>query len=350
MRAAVKLFTILGIEIKVHVTFLLLIFFVMLGGIKWVALVFGVFFFVTMHEICHSVVAKHFGIKVREITLLPIGGIASMSRMPDKPYQEFWISLAGPASNILVVLILFFPMKFLLGPEVLLHPLSTETWPLTMAYVFWINLILAGFNMIPAFPMDGGRVLRSLLAIWLGYVKATRIAALLGHIFAFAFAYFGIMRGNIILVAIAVFVYMAASGEEAQVNIKEILKRYRVYDILPRDFLTVTSETSLGKVLEMIFHSHQEDFPVVDGPDLVGFITRKDIMTAVHSSGVGAKVEAAMRKSFPKIKDTDTLIKAHKAMSDTGLRALPVMKGDKVAGVITIEDVSKAYAMVALRG
>ena len=229
MRGSVKLFNIFGIAINIHVTFLLLLIFFLSGGIKWLVLTIGVFCFVTLHEVCHSLMARHYGIEVRQITLLPIGGIASMSSMPEKPVQEFFISVAGPLFNLAVIVIFYNPMKSLLGPEVLLHrPLSTATWPLTLAYLYWINLMLAVFNLIPAFPMDGGRVLRSLLAGRIGYVRATKFAVGLGHIFAIGFAYFGIVNFNIVLIAIAIFIYTAASNERHQIDVKEALKKIKI--------------------------------------------------------------------------------------------------------------------------
>ncbi len=233
MRGSIKLFKVSGISINIHITFFLLLLFVISGGIKWAALVAGVFFFVTIHELCHGLAAKHFGVTVREITLFPIGGVASMSRMPEKPGQEFFISIAGPLSNIAIIAVFFFPLKYLLGAEILFHPLSTATWPLVVSYLYWINLMLACFNLIPAFPMDGGRILRSSLALWIDYRKATKIAVNIGRIFAIIFAYFGIVRPNIILVVIAIFIYIGASEEEALVDLKETLKRFRIRDILP---------------------------------------------------------------------------------------------------------------------
>lgn len=228
MRGSIKLFKIFGIAINIHITFLFLLIFFLSGGVRWLTLIIGVFCFVTLHEICHSLVARHYGIEVREITLLPIGGIASMSSMPEKPVQEFFISVVGPLFNLAVIVIFYNPMKSLLGSEALFHrPLSTATWPLTFAYLYWINLILAIFNLIPAFPMDGGRVLRSVLAGRIGYVKATKFAVGLGHIFAIIFAYFGIVNSNIVLIAIAIFIYMAASNEGRQVDVKEALKKFK---------------------------------------------------------------------------------------------------------------------------
>ena len=229
MRGSVKLFNIFGISINIHITFLFLLVFFLFEGIKWLVLMIGVFSFVTLHEVCHSMMARYYGIEVREITLLPIGGIASMSSMPEKPIQEFFISVVGPLFNLAVIVIFYKPMKSFLGAEVLFHrPLSTATWPLTLAYLYWINLMLAVFNLIPAFPMDGGRVLRSILAGRIGYVKATKFAVGLGHIFAIGFAYFGIVNVNVVLIAIAIFIYMAASGERYQMDAKEALKKFKI--------------------------------------------------------------------------------------------------------------------------
>ena len=350
MRGTIKLFEIFGISINIHVTFFLLLLLVLSGGLKWIFLVVAVFFFVTVHELCHSLVAKRFGIKVREITLFPIGGVSSMTKMPEKPSQEFLISIAGPLSNIAVLVIFFFPMKYLVGDAVLFHPLSTETWKLTFAYVYWINLMLAGFNMLPAFPMDGGRILRALLATKLSYQKATKIAVTMGHIFALGFAYFGIVqRFNFILIIIAIFIYTAASREEAQVDVKETLKKFKVRDILPRDIMTLTGDVTLAKVLEIIFHSHQEDFPVVDNDLLVGFITRQDMMAAMHSFGTSKTVREIMRTNFPKIKETDSLTKAQGIMQEAQMGALPVMRENKVVGIITFEDIGRVYAMLSQR-
>ena len=237
MRGSIRLFRIFGISINVHVTFLFLLIFFLSGGIRELFLIIGVFCFVTLHEICHSLVARHYGIEVREITLFPIGGVASMRSMPEKPSQEFFISIVGPLFNIAVIAIFYHPLKALLGTEAFFHrPLSTATWGLTAAYLYWINLILAAFNLLPAFPMDGGRVLRSLLVGRIGYKRATKFAVNLGRIFALAFVYFGIVNSNIILVAIAVFIYMAASNESRQADIKETLKKFKIKDILQADF------------------------------------------------------------------------------------------------------------------
>lgn len=352
MRGSVKLFTVAGISINIHFTFFLILILALPYGIKWVFVICGIFFFVVMHELCHSLVAKRFGVIVREITLFPIGGVASMTKMPEKPLHELLISIAGPLSNIAVVAVFYYPLKYMLGSDALFYPLTfgtpTITWATTVAYVYWLNLMLAGFNLLPAFPMDGGRILRSILAARVGYQKATRIAVNFGHIFALVFAYFGIVKFNIILIIIAVFIYMAASNEEMSVDLKETLKKFRVRDILPHDFYTLSGEATLAKVLEFIFHSHQEDFPVVEDSKMAGFITRQDIMYGIHHFGMNKTVKEIMRVDFPRLKDTDSLIKAQDLMQESGMRALPVVTKEGMAsGVVTLEDIGRIYSVAS---
>lgn len=349
MRGSFRLFQIFGISINLHVTFFLLLLLYLAAGVRAFVLIIGIFIAVTIHELCHALVAQRFGIKVREITLLPIGGLASMSKMPERPSQEFLIALAGPLSNIGLLVVFYVPLRLLLGEEVLFHPLSIATWPLTVSYIYWVNLVLALFNLIPAFPMDGGRILRALLARRMDYRRATKIAVNFGHVFALIFAYLGIVRGNLILIAIAIFIYMAASGEGLQVDVKQTLKKFRIRDILPREILTVKPDATLANVLELIYHSHQEDFPVVDGAKLVGFLVRQDIMTNVHQFGVSRAVADVMRKAFPHLSEHDTLMKAQSVMQAHQVRALPVMRGKEPVGVITLEDIAKLYSMVSVQ-
>lgn len=350
MKGSIRLFKIQGISINVHITFFLLLFLFLSMGFKWLFLIVAIFCFVTLHELSHSIVAKKFGIQVREITLLPIGGVASMTKMPDKPYQEFLISLAGPLFNIAVVIVFFLPLYYLLGPEVLFHHLSVKTFPLTIAHIYWINLILALFNLIPAFPMDGGRILRAILAQKMGYQKATKIAVNFGHVFALLFGYIGLIHGYIILIIIAVFVYMAASSEELQVDIRETLKKFTIKDILPSQFLTLDENATLAKVLELIFHSHQEDFPVVESGRMVGFVTRHDIISGIHQRGMSVRVSDIMRKKFPVLRESDSLNKAQNIMQENNIKALPVVKGaGSVISVVTIEDITRVYSVMSSR-
>ncbi|MFH1594482.1 MAG: site-2 protease family protein [Candidatus Omnitrophota bacterium] len=349
MRGAIRLFKIADISINIHISFFILFLFLSLFfnmSWRWILLIVGIFSFVTLHELAHSLVAKKFGITVKEITLLPIGGVASMTKIPDKPYQEFLISLAGPLLNIGIVVIFYFPLQLILGRDVLFHPLSVKTTPLMIAHLYWINLMLAMFNLIPAFPMDGGRIVRSILAQKMGYRKATRIAVNLGHAFALIFGYIGFVQGNVYLIVIAVFIYMAASSEELQTDIRETLKRFKIKDIMPTQFLTLEKTATLSKVLELIFHSHQEDFAVVEYGKMIGFVSRIDIINGIHQHGTTSDVSSIMKKDTPSLKETDSLEKAQSIMNEENLRALPVFRNGNLAGVVTIEDISRVYSVM----
>lgn len=360
MRGSIRLFDVFGISIKIHITFLLLPFFLGyvytvqggLGqGIRAVFLIFLVFFFVVCHELCHSLQAKKYGIVVRDITLLPIGGIAAMESIPEKPQQELAISIAGPLFNFLLAVILFFPARHILGPEVLFPPfhLSLESWPGTFASLYWINLVLGIFNLLPAFPMDGGRILRAFLAQRIDYRKATRIAVAFGHAFALLFAFVGILYGHFLLIIIAFFIYVAASQEEIQVDIRTVLKNFRVKDLLSSEYLSVTPGTTLSKVLELMFHSHVEDFPVIEDDKLVGFLPRSDITRVIHQYGMNKTVKEVMRRDFPTAKASDILISVHKKMQESGLKALPILKDKHLCGIISLEDISKVYTIMSAR-
>jgi Zn-dependent protease len=352
MKGSIKLFEIFGISINVHITFLLLpLYFLVIGGFKLMVLVLIVFLCVTCHELMHSLVARKFGIKVRDITLLPIGGVASMSKMPENPRQEFLISVAGPLFNIALAMVLFF--IFYHAPwmprAILINPTFEDTWLQTIALIPWINVALAIFNLLPAFPMDGGRLLRSFLATRMDYRKATKIAVNIGHIFAIFFGFKGFIDWNPLLILIAIFVYMAASAEESHVNLKETLKGFKVKDILSSQFLTLNKDTPISRVLEIVFHTHQEDFPVMEGRNIAGFVTRGDIITALHKSGPGTLISSIMRTNVPTVAPEDKLTKVQHIMEENQIKALPVVRNSVVCGVVTLEDIGRVYSIMAQR-
>ena len=349
MKNSIKLFRVFGISVEMHISFLILpILFWLSLGVKGVVLILGVFVCVTLHELCHALQAKKFGVRVDTIILLPIGGVASMGSIPDKPYQEFRIAIAGPLFNIILAAILYYPAYRFLGPDIFFS-MNLTTWLHVVAYLYWLNILLAVFNLLPAFPMDGGRILRALLARVMTLQKATRIAVSFGYFFIFLFVAWGIMVGNIWLLIIAFFVYISATQEASHVEITETLKRLKVKDILPDGYLSVGTDTKLSKVLEMIFHSHQEDFPVIDSGTLVGIVTRADIISAIHQFGVEKTVKDIMIKNFPSAGPLDSLTKIHKLMEESGLRAIPIMEAGKLAGLITMEDLGKIYALMSAR-
>ena len=350
MKGSIKLFKIFGISLNIHVTFLLLPLFVLIvWGFKAMVLVLIIFVCVTLHELTHSLVAKKFGIGVRNITLLPIGGVASMDKMPESPKQEFFISVAGPAFNIVLSAVLFFLFYHAswMPNMILFNPASGDSWLHTIAFIPWVNIILAGFNLLPAFPMDGGRVLRSILATKMDYRRATRIAVNIGHIFAILFGYIGLVHGRPILLLIAVFIYMAASAEESHVNLKESLKGFRVKDVLSSQFLTLDKDTLISKVLELIFKTRQEDFPVMGENRMIGFVTRSDIIRAMHEFGPAKRISDIMRTGVPAVTPEDKLTKVQQIMEANQIKALPVMRGPVVCGVVTLEDLGRVYSIMA---
>jgi Zn-dependent protease len=314
-------------------------------------LVLIIFICVAFHELTHSLVARRFGIKVRDITLLPIGGVASMDKMPDNPKQEFLISVAGPMFNIVLAAVLFFIFHYApwMPSEIWRNPEFINSWLYMIALIPWINIFLAGFNLLPAFPMDGGRLLRSLLATRMDYRRATKIAVSIGHIFAIFFAYRGLVGGNPFLILIAIFIYVAASAEESHVNLKETLKGFRVKNVLSTQFLSLDKNTPVSKVLEMMLHSHQEDFPVMDEGRMVGFVTRGDIIKAVHNSGSGTLISDIMRTNVPTVTPDDKLTKVQRIMEENQIKALPVVRGSLVCGIVTLEDIGRIYSIMARR-
>lgn len=350
MKGSIKLFEIFGISIEIHITFLLLpLLFGFIAGLKGVVLIIGVFICVTLHELSHALQAKRFGVRVDSVVLLPIGGVAAMKSVPEKPSQEFKIAISGPLFNFILAAILFYPAYHLLGPKIFFSP-SLKSWPHTLSYLYWLNIILGIFNLLPAFPMDGGRVLRAFLAQRIGFQKATKIAVNFGHIFSLLFVFWGIVTSNFWLIIIAIFVYLAASQEGLQVDIMETLKRFKVKDILSRQCMAVSGDATLSKVLELIFHSHQEDFPVVEADQIIGLVTRADIISAVHQFGLDKSVADIMRRDFPSAGLRDPLTRIQNLMEEFNLKAIPIIEEGRLAGIITMEDLGKIYSLMSIKG
>lgn len=230
-----QVLTLFGIRILIHPTFFILpLFFALFYGYHYGSavgfrafmLVVLIFVCVLLHELSHGLRAQKLGIRVPSITLYPIGGVASMQKIPKEPWQEFSISIVGPLTNFGIAAILFFPLYFTIGPDALYSP-SLETWPQTLANVFWANPVLGLFNLIPAFPMDGGRILRSALSGHLGYLRATRISVYFGHLFAILFLLLGIWKQHWMLVFVALFIYTSASREEKYAVYENELERLK---------------------------------------------------------------------------------------------------------------------------
>jgi len=347
-----------GIDLKVHWAFFLLPaivgFFVYqgTGSLASTALSVGIiaalFVCVVLHELGHSVVAQRLGIDVQDITLLPIGGLARMKTIPDKPGDEVKIAVAGPLVNV-VLAPLFIVPALLLGVDFtsFASPLSGQSQSVAqiLMYLGFLNVFLAVFNMLPAFPMDGGRVLRGILSLRFGAVRATDISATIGQVLAAGGFILGIFI-NPVLILIAVFVFFGASGEAQMVRQRETMRGLSVADVMgtKRRTETITPYHNFGQVLDAVIHGYQEDFPVVDeSGNLVGIVTRNEIMSAAHSSDRFLTVRDLMKTDFPTISpEADLFKEGQRLLQESGMRALPVIRDGELAGMLTTEDIGQA--------
>jgi Zn-dependent protease/CBS domain-containing protein len=348
-----------GIDVRVHWTFfLLLAFFAFVGyqasgslaGALTATLVIVVLFLcVLLHEFGHSLVAQRLGLEIHSITLLPLGGVSNLESLPEKPADEVKITLAGPLVNVVLAPI-FFGVGLLFG-AVPRMPADVFTGIGSVGqfffYLGYLNVVLAVFNLIPAFPLDGGRILRAFLAIRLGAVRATDISSAVGQLFAIAFFLIGLLGGNFLLALVAVFIYFGATGEAQMVRQQEKTRGLSVLDVMgtkPRTE-TVTPDHTFGQVLDSVIHGYQEDFPVVDeSGKLVGMITRDEIMAAAHSPQRYSSVRDLMKTNIPTISPQADLFKdGLRILQQSGLRALPVTtENAELVGMLTIEDVGQA--------
>src|SRR5918994_962380 len=354
-----------GIDVKVHWTFLLLLaFFAFLGyqtsgslagALTPTALIVALFICVLLHEFGHSLVAQRLGLEIHSITLLPIGGVSNLESLPEKPSDEVKISVAGPLVSVVLALI-FFGVGLLLGavPRV---PTDLFTGVGSVGqFCFslgFLNAVLAVFNLLPAFPLDGGRILRGLLATRLGAVRATNVSSVVGQVFAAAFFLIGLLSGDFLLALVAVFVFFGASGEAQMVKQRELTSGLTVSDVMgtkPRSE-TVTPNHTFGEVLDSVIPGYQEDFPVVDdGGNLVGMLTRDEIMTAAHSPERYQSVRDLMKTNVPTISSRADLFEdGLRILQQSGLRALPVTENGELVGMLTIEDVGQASLLRPLR-
>ena len=359
MRRAYTIYRLFGIDINVHVSFVLLpLLFGWAYGARGLFVVAFVFACVTLHELCHSLQARRFGLGVQAITLYPIGGVASLRSFGTRPGQEMITAAVGPLFNFVSAGLLYLPMVHWLGASTLwrqdvMLQLSLDTWPKTFASCFWINPLLGLFNLLPAFPMDGGRMLRSLLARRFSYRRATEIAVTLGRGFAIAFGLVGLLSRpiNVMLILIALFVYHAASQERTRVFLRSSLEGFRVGQVMPRQVQTVSPHATLAHVMEQMFQTRQEDFPVLDGDQLVGFVPRSVLVQALHvqpHEAADRPVAEVMLRQILTVPALAPLTLAQSLMESSGWRALPVVDNqERFVGMITVEDLARVYHVMS---
>jgi len=342
-----------GIDVFVHATFLLLIGWV--GYSHWVEhqnwgevmngilFILALFACVVLHEYGHALTARKYGIKTRDITLYPIGGVARLERMPDKPIEELWVALMGPAVNVVIAGILF---AYLLLTNTLV-PLSelTVASGSFIERLMTVNISLVLFNLIPAFPMDGGRVLRAILAMRMDYVRATQTAANIGQGMAFLLGFIGLFS-NPFLLFIAFFVYIGASQEASMVQMKNSVSGIPVTRAMLTDFKTLSPRDNLSQVVGLILAGSQHDFPVVDATGRVaGVLERDAFMMALTQHGQSAPVMDFIRRDLPEVDSYDMLEMALMKLQETGTKTLPVTHAGQLVGLVTAENITE-YLMI----
>ena len=348
MKWSPKIGKVSGIEVHVHFTFVLLLVFIgfaywqsthqigaALAGVAFILALFGC---VLLHELGHALMARRYGIKTQDITLLPIGGIARLERMPENPIQELWVALAGPAVNVAIAAVLFLFLSATIGFSAAAN-LSTVTGSI-LQRLLAVNLLLAVFNMLPAFPMDGGRVLRALLSTRLGRRRATAIAANVGQFMAIGFGVFGFFY-NPFLVFIAIFVYLGAQAEAGVVEMQSALGKFRVRDAMMTRFRSLATTDTLGKAVEELLAGSQQDFPVMDGDQPVGLLRRNDLVKALSENRRDAKVEDFKCRECESVDGADSLNLTVESMHAKQWATLAVSQAGHVVGLLTLENVSE---------
>lgn len=346
-----------GTVIRLHVTFLLFLVFIAAGhyaqggagaalsGVVFMALLF---LCVLLHEFGHIFAARRYGIQTPDVVLLPIGGVARLERIPEEPWQEFVVAVAGPAVNVVIAAVLLLILGGFPPAE------GTEVQNPGVGLVARLataNIFLVVFNLIPAFPMDGGRVLRAFLAHRMGYARGTRIAAQVGQAAAFGLGLWGLVGGNVMLLFIALFVYMAASSEAHAAQMRQVSRGVMVDDAMVTRFESLTPDSRVEDAVECLLRTTQHEFPVVDGAGrLRGVLTRDEMIKALKERGPEASVLEVMRADIPVVRDRGSLDEALRLMQEKRLPAVGVANADgRLVGLVTPENVGEMMMVEAAR-
>jgi Zn-dependent protease/CBS domain-containing protein len=346
---SVTIGSIAGTLIRLHITFLLFLVWIFFasywsGGIDaaWYSLAFIVLIFacVVAHEFGHIFMARRFGVTTPTVTLLPIGGVAHLERIPEKPWEEFLIAIAGPAVNVVIAAVLVWVFGASLEPKNLAAMDATGVGLIDRLAI--VNVFLVLFNMIPAFPMDGGRVLRAALASRLGYVRATEIAATIGQFVAFGLGFLGLF-GNPLLIFIAIFVYLAAASESQLVAVRAMSRGVPVGAAMMTQYATLTPDEPIDAAIDTLLRTSQSEFPVVDGHGRpVGVLGRGDLIKTLKQRGPDALVSDAMTSPMPSVSHRACLEEAFRLLQEKSAPAVAVVdSGGRLTGLISSETIGE---------
>ncbi len=373
MKGSLRIVRIYGIPVELHWTFI----FILLGAIYWgfnqgggwvsavwfLTLILSLFFCVLLHEFGHALTARRFGVSTKDIILSPIGGIARLNKLPEKPLHEFLVAAAGPAVNLMIALALS-PVYFFSDPQKQLQLIgsvlpSSNVFVINLSlgerlvfFLLFLNILLALFNLLPAFPMDGGRILRALLSIKLDRRKATQVSMYIGQAIAILFIFMGLMeteigsmKMSIMIAFIGLFVFMSASNEYRYVRFSHLLEKAFVKDLLRQKLSPVYLETPMELVLETYSEGEQRSFAVFDKwHTLIGLIPEEKIQEAMKKKDFGKAAEFYMcTYKFPVTRE-DTVKHAMDSMQEAELSVLPVFEKDKFVGLLDYHAVNEYVA------
>ncbi|HST31677.1 MAG TPA: site-2 protease family protein [Chthoniobacterales bacterium] len=346
MSWSIPIIRIAGIQLRIHITFLLLIAWVAIySGASAAIFVLLLFLCVVLHEFGHAIAAKGYGINTPDITLLPIGGVARLERIPEEPKQELVIAIAGPLVNVIIAACLY----VVIGARGNIAPENAVKSGDMLGGLFQINVLLVLFNLLPAFPMDGGRVLRAVLATRLTYARATQVAATVGQAFAFLFGIVGLFgipglyHANPFLIFIALFVYLGASQEAALAQMRAVSRHFPVSSAMVREFRTLPATATLQEAVDALLATSQHDFPVVDeNGGVAGILTRHDLIAALRKDDPNIRVSDVMRRDIPTVTTGTRFEEAFRIMQECNCPAVPVLDSMKrLVGLLTPENVSE---------
>ncbi len=354
MKWSWRLGQIAGIDVYVHATFALLLAYV---GFVWyqnthrwldtllaMGFILVVFFIIVLHELGHALAARRFGIATRDITLLPIGGVARLERMPEDPKQELVVALAGPLVNVVIAASLY--IGILISGELYSWDLVLNQSGGFLSKLMILNIVLAVFNMIPAFPMDGGRVLRALLARKLDYVVATNVAASIGQGLALTMLAVGLLVfRNPFMIFVALFVWVGAENEANMVRMNSLLSGIPIQKVMLTQFRTLSPRDSLASVVDLTLSGFQQDFPVVEDGKLLGMVTRGDLLLALAKPGHAATVGDMMHTDVKPLDPRQMLDRMADAFEHGHYQALPVVRDGQLVGMITLDHLAEILTL-----
>lgn len=341
MKYSFKIFSIFGIPVELHISFLVLMILIYLVAllnfvpyinILTAVLITLIFVSVVIHELCHCYVAKRYGIGIERIVLLPIGGISEMEEIPKDPSKELRIALAGPVSNLVIggifYLILLGSMSYL-----------SKTLQGALYYFVVVNILLGFFNLLPAFPMDGGRILRAFLAERMSFISATKLSATIGKQLAIIMAIVGVFF-NFLLILVAVYVYLGAEAEYQTVLLSTLLEDDKVKDIMTTDVHTVRPDNTVNETLKVMFREKHMGYPVIEDGNLVGIVTFHDL-SKISEAERDTLIKDIMTRKLVVSNPEESLMETLEKLNRNRIGRVPVVWENRLVGIVSKTDLTK---------